>query len=80
MSARDVADLLRELKGTTCQCGADKKSMQSFCVACYFHLPRELRHRIYDKIGEGYEEAYKASVDALNAAEREAAEQQERML
>lgn len=62
MSARDVADLLRELKGTTCQCGADKKSMQTFCTPCFFHLPRHMRHALYDKIGEGYEEAYTAAL------------------
>ena len=61
----DVRDLLRELAGTTCRCGATKRARNTFCAACYVALPPPMRRALYRPIGAGYEEAYEAAVAAL---------------
>ena len=48
---------LEELSGDTCHCGAGKARNQTFCTTCYFKLPREMRARLYKRMGHGYEEA-----------------------
>lgn len=57
--------LVRELAGTTCRCGRAKRARQTFCSRCYFALAPPLRATLYQRIGEGYEEAYAAAVAAL---------------
>lgn len=56
--ARFAALAVKELKSETCYCGAKKASMQTFCRAEYSALPRKMRSAIYNRIGDGYEEAY----------------------
>lgn len=57
--------LVRELQSKDCRCGAMKKEMQTFCKRCYFSLPPKMRDRLYDRLGEGYEQAYAAAVKFL---------------
>lgn len=49
---------LSELKSEECFCGKSKKSKFSFCFNCFRELPSDIRKRLYNKIGNGYEEAY----------------------
>lgn len=46
-------------------CGDKKQRRKSHCRACYFALPPELRSALYQKFGEGYEEAFRESIDYL---------------
>jgi hypothetical protein len=45
-----------------CQCGAGKQPKRSFCGRCFARLPRELKERLYQPVGRGYEAAWQ---DAL---------------
>ena len=62
-------ELLRELAGRKCICGKTKKAKQTFCYGCYRRLPHELKHSLYRRFGEGYEEAYAASERILRGKE-----------
>jgi hypothetical protein len=66
MSTVDVSDLLRELRGTTCRCGATKRTRETFCRGCYHRLAPPQRRALYRPIGEGYEEAYRDAVASLD--------------
>lgn len=57
-SEHPLRDLLVELAGTKCFCGATKLARRSFCINDYWALPHSLRQRLYLKIGHGYETAY----------------------
>lgn len=59
--------LLHELAGTTCHCGREKRARETFCRGCYYALPAPYRRALYSRIGEGYEEAYAAAVEVLEA-------------
>lgn len=50
--------MLEELKGQKCYCGARKAKMQTFCRAQYSSLPPRMRSALYQRFGDGYEEAY----------------------
>lgn len=67
MNAREH---VQQLRSTTCACTGKKASRQSFCRGCYFRLPPHLRADLYQGIGEGYEEAYAASLRHLGFAEK----------
>jgi hypothetical protein len=67
----DVADLLRELAGTTCRCGRPKRGRQTFCLDCYVRLTPPRRRALYSLIGEGYEEAYADAVASLGEVDAE---------
>ena len=46
----------------TCRvCGANKIQMQSFCRGCYRRLPSPMRQSLWQRFGEGYEEAFEAA-------------------
>ena len=55
-----------DLQGKECQCGKPKQPKKSFCPSCYKKLPLNLQSDIYKRIGEGYQEAFDASVEYLN--------------
>jgi hypothetical protein len=55
--AADLVRLVRELEGKKCFCGARKAPMATFCSNDYFALPKPMRDALYNRIGEGYEEA-----------------------
>lgn len=59
------AQMLDILKGKECWCGEWKKPMMSHCRRCYFALPPEMRQALYRRFGQGYEEAFRASLRAL---------------
>jgi hypothetical protein len=50
---------------TFCQCGAKKGQKMSHCRSCYYKLPRKMQRDLYKRAGEGYEEAWDASVEYL---------------
>ena len=58
-------ELIDELKGVKCRCGKTKIGGRTFCSGCYYSLSTEQRHRLYDLIGQGYEEAYGSACDTL---------------
>jgi len=62
----DPQELVHSLGGTLCPaCGRRKASAQTFCRRCYFALPSGLRRPLYDRLGNGYEQAVAAALDAL---------------
>ncbi len=53
-----ATDLVRSLVSTVCPaCGDQKRIRNSICRACWDQLPRKAQARLYDQLGEGYEEA-----------------------
>lgn len=66
MSDQDKS-LMGELLGTQCRCGATKAKRTSFCRKCFYTLPRERRDALYQRVGQGYEQAYEAACEYLNA-------------
>jgi hypothetical protein len=66
MAAISRAVALEELMGVECKgCSGSKPSGMSHCRRCYFKLPKELRSRLYARIGQGYEAAYGESLKVL---------------
>jgi hypothetical protein len=65
-------NLVRELRGSVCRCGGVKNKGETFCKACYFALPRPMHQRLYDYVGDGYEEAYVAATQELDSSGRPA--------
>lgn len=66
----DQRDLIRSLKGTVCpSCGSRKKNHQTLCIGCYRLLPGSLKSSLYDRIGEGYEEAFAKAMDHLSVSQ-----------
>ena len=61
-------ELVKELRSTKCRCGQIKQSGHTFCRACYYLLPTDMRSRLYNHLGNGYEEAYAAAVERLDEA------------
>jgi hypothetical protein len=55
-----------------CQCGAVKQPKRSFCGRCFARLSRELKERLYQPVGRGYEAAWQ---DALKYLKGEQGEQ-----
>ncbi|MBX3396535.1 MAG: hypothetical protein KF841_14330 [Phycisphaerae bacterium] len=63
---RETRRLVRSLRSDVCpSCAGKKKGMQTFCGKCYFKLPHAMRKALYDRVGEGYEEAFAAACDKL---------------
>ena len=54
-------ELVAELAGLRCRCGAVKIPRQTFCRRCYRLLPRSLAKALYKRMGAGYEDAYAAA-------------------
>jgi hypothetical protein len=66
MNSIELKQLIDELKSTKCHCGGPKSKKKSFCQNCYSNLPRQYQVALYQKIGEGYEAAYKKAVEYLD--------------
>lgn len=62
-----LQEIFEAFKSQTCQCGKPKVAHQSFCRACYYSLPRTMQHALYNRFGEGYEEAYEQACQHLVA-------------
>jgi hypothetical protein len=57
---------LADFLGTKCSgCGGAKRSRMSHCRRCYYWLPPTMRQALYRRFGQGYEEAFTASVEYL---------------
>lgn len=65
-----MSDLLAELRGAECRCGGVKKPDMTLCGFCYRTLPRDLQNGLYRRLGHGYENAYAAAANYLDAAGR----------
>ena len=50
-------DCTNILKSETCRCGGSKAMNRAFCFHCWNRLPRNIRHRLYNRIGQGFEQA-----------------------
>jgi hypothetical protein len=49
-------------KSTRCSaCGGIKKTMNAFCRSCYYRLPVTMRQALWQRFGEGFEEAFEAA-------------------
>jgi hypothetical protein len=59
--------VLGEFLGERCACGAPKQSRMSHCRGCYRSLPKAMQSALWRRFGEGYEEAFAASVEWLRA-------------
>lgn len=53
----------RDLRSTTCACGARKTARQSLCRRHYFALPGGMRHALYDV--DLYPSVYKRALEYL---------------
>ena len=62
------SSLYQELMGTTCRCGQPKDSKKTFCSKCYFTLHPVMRMSLYQRMGDGYEEAYAKATKFLDSA------------
>lgn len=63
---KSPTELVRELRSTQCRCGKTKKAGETFCRGCYFSLPKGMRGLLYQRIGDGYEEAYTEAAKILD--------------
>lgn len=70
--AKTQQELVLELTGDTCRCGARKRRGQSFCHSCYHALPQAAQHALHQRIGQGYERAYAFAAGYLDHLERRA--------
>ena len=59
-----------ELQGKRCRCTKKKVAGHTFCGNCYGALPEHMQKDLYKKIMCGYEEAYQAACDFLDAQKR----------
>ncbi|MBW1666739.1 MAG: hypothetical protein JRJ66_01570 [Deltaproteobacteria bacterium] len=55
-----------ELMSEECLCGRSKKRHYSFCYRCFKALPEDMQKALYQRIGEGYEEAFEEAVKWLD--------------
>lgn len=67
---KETFELIRALEGTTCACGAEKKSKSSLCRECYKSLGRIQQMALYRHVGSGYEAAYAKALETLKGAGR----------
>lgn len=75
MTAREI---VQELSSTKCRCGRQKQPRQSFCRACYYSLPLNVRNELYQRVAydskgmismkAGYVQAFMNAVHALQVS------------
>ena len=64
--------ILNSLSSTHCEgCGSAKDRSKSHCRTCYFKLPKDLRSRLYNSFGRGYEEVFEESLNVLASLAKE---------
>jgi hypothetical protein len=57
---------VQSLRSTLCPaCGGKKKARQTLCFSDYRALPKELRDRLFDRLGSGYEQAVANALEFL---------------
>jgi hypothetical protein len=65
-------EILESFKGQICAaCGGKKGPRMSHCTPCYHSLPPEQRQALYRRFGDGYEEAFLASLEYLRGLTEE---------
>ncbi|MEO0966303.1 MAG: double zinc ribbon domain-containing protein [Planctomycetota bacterium] len=70
MSQPDTHALIRSLRGRLCPaCGKVKRAGQTVCPACWRKLPPAFREPLYDRVGEGYEQAFTDAMRSLGVDE-----------
>jgi len=69
MKVSDKKFYWQELQSDECLCGRYKKPGRSFCYRCYHELPEDMRRALYQRIGNGYEEALDDAVKYLGLNE-----------
>lgn len=63
MIRKDIKFYIRELRSDEClPCDGSKKPGHSFCFKCYRSLPSHMQKALYQRMGDGYEEAYDEAV------------------
>lgn len=73
---KEVRKMVRELQSNRCRCGNAKEDMNTFCGSCYRKLPKSMRNRLWKRIGEGYEEAYRAACAFLDDKKSDGGDEQ----
>ena len=62
----DAAQLIESLGSTVCPaCGGPKNRGHTFCSRDYFTLTKQGRTALYQRVGDGYEEAFSAALKKL---------------
>ncbi len=56
-----TSEAINLLASKVCDCGRPKRRRTAFCPRCYAALPQELKERLWDRIGKGFEAAYEAA-------------------
>ena len=64
---KDFFFYVTELESEECFCGRHKQSGKALCFKCFRDLPFDMRNALYRKMGNGYEAAYDAAVNYLDA-------------
>jgi hypothetical protein len=54
------------LKSNACQCEMPKRRGNAFCYDCYKALPWDMQRLLWQRIGQGFEEAYEEAVIYLS--------------
>jgi hypothetical protein len=61
-------EILHSLGSSVCAaCNESKQPRRSHCRRCYYALPAQMRHALYQGFGHGYEEAFEKSLAFLSA-------------
>ncbi len=62
-------ECIRSLNSTLCPaCGARKQRSRTLCSPCYHGLPQALRRALWDRVGDGYEQAVASALRHLGAS------------
>jgi hypothetical protein len=67
MAAEKHRSPLQDFLSERCICGNPKRTRMSHCGRCYKSLPKPMQTALWQRFGEGYEEAYADSVAWLRA-------------
>ena len=57
----DTKFYVQSLRSEECLCGRKKKSGMTFCYICYKSLSRDMQKKLYQRMGDGYEDAVDAA-------------------
>lgn len=69
---KSVPSVLEIFLSANCPaCGASKKANTAFCGQCYHSLPKGFRQALWQRFGEGFEEAFAVSLRWLTKTEGE---------
>jgi ribosomal protein L32 len=67
----DTEVLLSSLRCGKCpSCGDRKRPNTSLCFKCFYAIPVDMRHALYRRFGEGYEEAIAEAITHVGNSEQ----------